>query len=68
MFLTESGISMGISENEKIKEFSKSELDRILQMKNDQNIYLNLAKAISPTFFGHYKVKKRIVANVIWWC
>jgi len=61
MFLTESGISMGISENEKIKEFSKSELDRILQMKNDQNIYLNLAKAISPSVFGHDEVKKGLL-------
>ena len=61
MFLTESGVSMGISENEKIKEFSKSELDRILQMKNDQNIYVNLAKAISPSVFGHDEVKKGLL-------
>ena len=61
MFLTESGISLGISENEKIKDFSKTELHRILQMKNDQNIYTNLAKAISPSVFGHDEVKKGLL-------
>ena len=61
MFLTESGMSLGISESEKIKDFSKSELDRILQMKNDQNIYLNLSKAISPSVFGHDEVKKGLL-------
>lgn len=61
MFLTEAGLTMGISETEKIKDFSKSELDRILQMKNDQNIYLNLSKAISPSVFGHDEVKKGLL-------
>ena len=61
MFLTEAGLTMGISESEKIKDFSKSELDRILQMKNDQNIYLNLSKAISPSVFGHDEVKKGLL-------
>jgi len=27
-------------------------------MKNDQNIYMNLSKAISPSVFGHDEVKK----------
>mgnify|MGYP002621621746 CR=1 FL=1 len=61
MFLTETGLTMGLTENEKIKEFSKSELDRIFQMKNDQNIYLNLSKAISPSVFGHDEVKKGLL-------
>ena len=61
MFLTEAGLTMGISENDKIKEFSKSELDRIIQMKNDQNIYMNLSKAISPSVFGHDEVKKGLL-------
>ena len=30
MFLTEAGISMSLSENEKIKDFTNSELDKIL--------------------------------------
>ena len=61
MFLTEAGMSLGMSENEKIKEFSKSELDRIIQMKSDQNIYVNLSKAISPSVFGHDEVKKGLL-------
>ena len=52
MFLTETGLTNGVTEDEKIKEYSKSELERIFQMKNDQNIYLNLSKAISPSIFG----------------
>ena len=61
MFLTEAGISMSLSENEKIKDFTNSELDKILQMKGDQNIYHNLSKAICPSVFGHDEVKKGLL-------
>ena len=50
-----------VNESEKIKEFSKSELDKILQMKNDQSIYNNLSKAICPSVFGHDEVKKGLL-------
>ena len=36
-------------------------LTEALQMKNDQNIYLNLSKAISPSVFGHDEVKKGLL-------
>ncbi len=60
LFMTESG-SQEINDNEKIKEFTKSELDKILQMKNDPSIYNNLSKAISPSVFGHDEVKKGLL-------
>ena len=60
LFMTESG-SQEMNDNEKIKEFSKSEIDRILQMKNDPWIYNNLSKAISPSVFGHDEVKKGLL-------
>jgi DNA replication licensing factor MCM6 len=58
--MTESG-SQEMNDNEKIKEFTKSELDKILQMKNDPSIYNNLSKAISPSVFGHDEVKKGLL-------
>ena len=60
LFMTESG-SQEMNDKEKFKEFSKSELDKILQMKNDQSIYSNLSKAISPSVFGHDEVKKGLL-------
>ena len=60
LFMTESG-SQEMNDNEKIKEFTKSELDKILQMKNDPSIYNNLSKAISPSVFGHDEVKKGLL-------
>ena len=60
LFMTESG-SQEMNDKEKIKEFSKSEIDKILQMKNDPAIYHNLAKAISPSVFGHDEVKKGLL-------
>ena len=60
LFMNESG-SQEMNDSEKIKEFTKSELDKILQMKNDQSIYSNLSKAISPSVFGHDEVKKGLL-------
>ena len=61
LFTTESGSLINISDTEKIKEFSKSELDKILQMKSDPHIYNNLAKTIAPSVFGHDEVKKGLL-------
>ena len=61
IFLKETALTNGETKNEKIKEFSKNELDRIFQMKNDQNIYLNLSKAICPSVFGQDEVKKGLL-------
>ena len=61
MLLAEAGLTMVISEKDKIKEFSESELDRMIQMKIDQNIYMNLSKAISPSVFDHDEVKKGLL-------
>ena len=61
LFTAESGSLININDNEKIKEFTKSELDKILQMKNDPHIYNNLSKAIAPSVFGHDEVKKGLL-------
>ena len=62
MFLTEAGFTIGISENDKINNSpKKSELDKIIQMKIDQNIYMNLSKEISPSVFGHDEAKKGLL-------
>ena len=45
-----------VEENEIKKQFSQSELDKIIKMKNDISIYNNLAKGIAPNVYGHDEV------------
>jgi DNA replication licensing factor MCM6 len=54
-----------VEENEIKKQFSQSELDKIIKMKNDISIYNNLAKGIAPNVYGHDEVKKGILLMLL---
>lgn len=55
-----SGISAS-NDSDLGSQFSPNELEDIIRMKNEPNIYSHLAKCISPSVYGHDEVKRGIL-------
>jgi DNA replication licensing factor MCM6 len=47
-----------------MKQFSLEERHKVLKMKDQDDLYLKLAKSISPSVYGHLDVKKGILLQL----
>lgn len=46
------------------REFTLAERDKVLEMKNESNLYTKLANSIAPSVHGHLDVKKGILLQL----
>lgn len=57
--------SPDLSAEEVVLEFTRSERDRIREMRNHPHLYERLAESIAPTTFGHLEIKKGILLMLL---
>jgi DNA replication licensing factor MCM6 len=52
------------SDEDVLKNFKQSELQEILDIKDQPKLYKRLAKSIAPSIFGHEEIKKGILLQM----
>jgi DNA replication licensing factor MCM6 len=52
------------SDEDVLKHFKQSELQEILEIKDQPDLYKRLAKSICPSIFGHDEIKKGILLQM----
>ncbi len=52
------------SDDDVLKDFKQSELNEILALKDDNDIYRKLAESISPAVYGHLEIKKGVLLQL----
>ena len=51
-------------EKQDLKQFNYQERHTVMRMKDQDDLYLKLAKSISPSVYGHLDVKKGILLQL----
>ncbi len=52
------------TDDDVLKGFKQSELNEILSLKDDTDIYKKLAKSIAPSVYGHLEIKKGVLLQL----